>query len=178
MGINTNTPTCRNPWDLEKVPGGSSSGSAAAVSAGLCTFAIGTDTGGSVRMPASLCGITGFKPSYGIVSRRGVLDLSWTMDHVGPMARSAEDCLDVMKVISGFDLNDKYSQNIKSNFSKVEISDRSKINIGVPKNYFFEDIDPDIKNAILSAANKFDNLGYTVEAVSYTHLTLPTTPYV
>ncbi|MEC7919393.1 MAG: amidase, partial [Chloroflexota bacterium] len=70
LGINTNTPTCRNPWDLEKVPGGSSSGSAAAVSAGLCTFAIGTDTGGSVRMPASLCGITGFKPSYGIVSRR------------------------------------------------------------------------------------------------------------
>ena len=165
LGINTNTPTCRNPWDLEKVPGGSSSGSAAAVSAGLCTFAIGTDTGGSVRMPASLCGITGFKPSYGIVSRRGVLDLSWTMDHVGPMARSAEDCLDVMKVISGFDLNDKYSQNIKSNFSKVEISDRSKINIGVPKNYFFEDIDPDIKNAILSAANKFDDLGYTVEEI-------------
>ena len=116
-------------------------------------------------MPASLCGITGFKPSYGIVSRRGVLDLSWTMDHVGPMARSAEDCLDVMKVISGFDLNDKYSQNIKSNFSKVEISDRSKINIGVPKNYFFEDIDPDIKNAILSAANKFDDLGYTVEEI-------------
>ena len=94
LGINTNTPTCRNPWDLEKVPGGSSSGSAAAVSAGLCTFAIGTDTGGSVRMPASLCGITGFKPSYGIVSRRGVLDLSWSMDHVGPMARSAEDCLE------------------------------------------------------------------------------------
>ena len=165
LGINTNTPTCRNPWDLEKVPGGSSSGSAAAVSAGLCTFAIGTDTGGSVRMPASLCGITGFKPSYGIVSRRGVLDLSWSMDHVGPMARSAEDCLEAMKVISGFDIGDKYSQNIKSNFSKINIPNREDINIGVPKNYFFDDIDPDIKKAILSAANKFDNLGYKVEEI-------------
>lgn len=165
LGINTNTPTCRNPWDLEKVPGGSSSGSAAAVSAGLCTFAIGTDTGGSVRMPASLCGITGFKPSYGIVSRRGVLDLSWSMDHVGPMARSAEDCLEVMKVISGFDIGDKYSQNIKSNFSKMDIPNRENISIGVPKNYFFDDIDPDIKKAILSAANKFDNLGYKVEEI-------------
>ena len=165
LGINSNTPTCRNPWDLEKVPGGSSSGSAAAVSAGLCTFAIGTDTGGSVRMPASLCGITGFKPSYGIVSRRGVLDLSWSMDHVGPMARSAEDCLEVMRVISGFDLADKYSQNINSNFSKIDISNRSEISIGIPKNYFFDDIDADIKKTILSAANKFDNLGYKVEEI-------------
>ncbi|MBL07229.1 MAG: hypothetical protein CL773_05200 [Chloroflexi bacterium] len=165
LGINSNTPTCRNPWDLEKVPGGSSSGSAAAVSAGLCTFAIGTDTGGSVRMPASLCGITGFKPSYGIVSRRGVLDLSWSMDHVGPMARSAEDCLEVMRVISGFDLADKYSQNINSDFSKIDISNRSEISIGIPKNYFFDDIDADIKKTILSAANKFDNLGYKVEEI-------------
>ena len=81
---------------MAKVPGGSSSGSAVSVSSGLATFAIGTDTGGSVRMPASLCGITGFKPTYGAVSRVGVKDLSWTMDHVGPMARSAEDCLEVM----------------------------------------------------------------------------------
>ena len=165
LGINTNTPTCRNPWDLERVPGGSSSGSAVAVSAGLCTFAIGTDTGGSVRMPASLCGITGFKPSYGIVSRRGVLDLSWSMDHVGPMARSAEDCLEVMKVISGFDISDKYSQNIKSNFSKIDNHKREEISIAVPKNYFFDDIDPDIKKTILSAANKFDDLGYRVEEI-------------
>ena len=117
LGINTTTRTCRNPWDMKKVPGGSSSGSAVSVSSGLATFAIGTDTGGSIRMPAALCGITGFKPTYGTVSRVGVKDLSWTMDHVGPMARSANDCLEVMKVISGYDSRDKYSlDNHKENF--------------------------------------------------------------
>ena len=121
MGINTNTPTCRNPWDLEKVPGGSSSGSAAAVSAGLCTFAIGTDTGGSVRTPASLCGITGFKPSYGIVSRRGVLDLLVNGSR-RTYGKTVEDCLEAMKVISGFDIGDKYSQNIS--FFKNKIPNR------------------------------------------------------
>jgi len=165
LGINSSTPTCRNPWDKDRVPGGSSSGSAAAVSAGLCTIAIGTDTGGSVRMPASLCGITGFKPSYGVVSRRGVLDLSWSMDHVGPMTRSAEDCLEVMKIISGFDVNDKYSFNTKSNFFEKKKVVRENIKIAIPRNYFFDDIDNEIKESILDAAIKFDELGYQVEEI-------------
>lgn len=163
LGINSNTSTCRNPWDTNRVPGGSSSGSAVAVSAGMCNVAIGTDTGGSVRMPASLCGITGFKPSYGVVSRRGVLDLSWSMDHVGPMAKSAEDCLEVMKSISGFDINDKYSYKSDDNFLKKNMLNRNKIRIGVPKNYFFDDIDLEIKNTILKCADTFSNLGYQVE---------------
>ena len=165
LGINSNTPTCRNPWNIESVPGGSSSGSAVAVSAGMCTVAIGTDTGGSIRMPASLCGITGFKPSYGVVSRRGVLDLSWSMDHVGPMARSAEDCLEVMKIISGFDINDKYSYKISNNFFEEQKFKRENIRIAVPTNYFFEDIDLEIKNSIIAAADKFSNLGYQVDEI-------------
>jgi len=165
LGINSNTPTCRNPWNIESVPGGSSSGSAVAVSAGMCTVAIGTDTGGSIRMPASLCGITGFKPSYGVVSRRGVLDLSWSMDHVGPMARSAEDCLEVMKIISGFDINDKYSYKISNNFFDEQKFKRENIRIAVPTNYFFEDIDLEIKNSIIAAADKFSNLGYQVDEI-------------
>ena len=165
LGINSNTPTCRNPWNIESVPGGSSSGSAVAVSAGMCTVAIGTDTGGSIRMPASLCGITGFKPSYGVVSRRGVLDLSWSMDHVGPMARSAEDCLEVMKIISGFDINDKYSYKISNNFFDEQKFKRENIRIAVPTNYFFEDIDLEIKNCIIAAADKFSNLGYQVDEI-------------
>ena len=165
LGINSNTPTCRNPWNIESVPGGSSSGSAVAVSAGMCTVAIGTDTGGSIRMPASLCGITGFKPSYGVVSRRGVLDLSWSMDHVGPMARSAEDCLEVMKIISGFDINDKYSYKISNNFFEEQKFKRENIRIAVPTNYFFEDIDLEIKNCIIAAADKFSNLGYQVDEI-------------
>tara|TARA_B100001142_G_scaffold328737_1_gene389700 strand:- start:860 stop:2254 length:1395 start_codon:yes stop_codon:yes gene_type:complete len=166
LGINTSTNTCRNPWDIKRVPGGSSSGSAVAVSAGLTTFAIGTDTGGSVRMPASLCGITGFKPTYGMVSRRGVLDLSWTMDHVGPMARSAKDCLDVMSIISGYDSKDKYSINLDNNKFFVDKSfERKKIKIGLPKSYFFDDIDEEIKSSVLDAVKKLSNLGYQIEEI-------------
>ena len=166
LGINTSTNTCRNPWDIKRVPGGSSSGSAVAVSAGLTTFAIGTDTGGSVRMPASLCGITGFKPTYGVVSRRGVLDLSWSMDHVGPMARSAKDCLDIMSVISGYDPKDKYSISLgNEKFYIDESFDRKKIKIGLPKNYFFDDIDEEIKSSVLNAVKKLSNLGYQVEEI-------------
>tara|TARA_B100000579_G_C22846154_1_gene864479 strand:+ start:197 stop:1582 length:1386 start_codon:yes stop_codon:yes gene_type:complete len=165
LGINSNTPTCRNPWNLEAVPGGSSSGSAVAVSSGMCTIAIGTDTGGSVRMPAALCGISGFKPSYGVVSRRGVMDLSWSMDHVGPMARSAEDCLEVMKVISGFDINDKYSYKIPNGFFDEQEFIRENLKIAVPKNYFFDDVDLEIKESIISAADKFSNLGYQIDEI-------------
>mgnify|MGYP006078840521 CR=1 FL=1 len=166
LGINTSTETCRNPWDIKKVPGGSSSGSAVSVSAGLTTFAIGTDTGGSVRMPASLCGITGFKPTYGVVSRRGVLDLSWSMDHVGPMARSAEDCLNIMSVISGYDPKDKYSINLgKNSFFIDKTFDRRKIKLGLPKNYFFDDVNDEIKSNVMNSVNKLSDLGYQIQEI-------------
>ena len=166
LGINSNTNTCRNPWDTERVPGGSSSGSAVAVSAGLATFAIGTDTGGSIRMPASLCGITGFKPSYGIVSRRGVLDLSWSMDHVGPMARSAKDCLNIMKVIGGYDPRDKYSIKIEDNhFNEEAITNRNEIRLGLPKNYFFEEVNEEIKINVMKSVDQLSNMGYQIEEI-------------
>src|SRR5207302_2875720 len=105
-GVTTSNPhhgVCRNPWDPERIPGGSSGGSGAAVAARLCYGALGSDTGGSIRIPASLCGITGLKPTYGRASRAGVLPLSWSMDHVGPMTRSARACALMLGAIAGYD---------------------------------------------------------------------------
>ena len=102
-GVNPHYGPARNPWDTERITGGSSSGSAAAVAGGECPAALGTDTGGSIRIPASLCGIVGLKPTYGRVSKRGVLPLSWSLDHVGPMTRSVEDAAIVLQVIAGHD---------------------------------------------------------------------------
>src|SRR5437660_717159 len=102
-------PAARNPWDLERMPGGSSSGSGAALAAGMAFGALGTDTGGSIRGPASLCGIAGLKPTYGRCSRAGVLTLSWTLDHTGPMARTVEDCAYLLQALAGYDAADPAS---------------------------------------------------------------------
>src|SRR5262249_22449209 len=105
-GVTTNNPhygATRNPWDLERVPGGSSGGSGAAVSASLCAAAIGTDTGGSIRIPAGACGVVGVKPTYGRVSRHGVVPLSWSLDHVGPLTKTVEDAALVLAVVAGHD---------------------------------------------------------------------------
>ncbi|GAB4543849.1 MAG: amidase [Anaerolineales bacterium] len=114
LGVTTNNPhygACHNPWDVSRTPGGSSGGSAAAVAAGMAAAALGTDTGGSIRIPASLCGVVGFKPTYGRVSLRGVLPLSWNLDHAGPLARSVEDAALLLNLISGYDEEDPASQN-------------------------------------------------------------------
>jgi len=108
-GVNPHFPPCRNPWDRERVPGGSSSGSAVALAAGLVPLAIGTDTGGSIRIPASACGVVGLKPTFGAVGRSGVVPLSWSLDHVGPMARSVEDAAILMTAIAGHDRDDAWS---------------------------------------------------------------------
>src|SRR5699024_3871978 len=100
------TPTTRNPWNLDRIPGGSSGGSGAAVAARMCQAAIGTDTGGSVRIPASACGTVGLKPTYGRVSRRGVTSLSWSLDHIGPLAGTVADTALMMDVIAGYDRSD------------------------------------------------------------------------
>src|SRR5690606_6918707 len=105
-------PAARNPWNPDHIPAGSSSGSGAAVAAGLCAGAMGSDTGGSIRAPAGVCGIAGFKPSYGRVSRRGVYPLSWTLDHAGPMARTVEDCALMMQALSGHDPQDPASVDV------------------------------------------------------------------
>ncbi len=105
-------PAVRNPWNTAHIPGGSSSGSGAALAAGLCYGALGSDTGGSIRTPSSHCGIVGIKPTYGRVSRYGVVPLSWSLDHAGPMARSVEDCAILLQAIAGYDAKDPASANV------------------------------------------------------------------
>ncbi len=111
-GINPHYGAVRNPWDPSRITGGSSSGSAAAVAAGMCLAAIGTDTGGSIRIPAALCGVVGLKPTYGRVSTRGVIPLSWNLDHVGPLTRNVRDAASMLTVLAGFDPHDPGSVNI------------------------------------------------------------------
>ena len=110
-------PAVRNPWNTAHIPGGSSSGSGAALAAGLCFGALGSDTGGSIRTPSSHCGIVGIKPTYGRVSRYGVIPLSWSLDHAGPMARSVEDCAIMLQVMAGYDAKDTLRRMCRGEFS-------------------------------------------------------------
>jgi aspartyl-tRNA(Asn)/glutamyl-tRNA(Gln) amidotransferase subunit A len=137
-----------NPWDLQRITGGSSGGSAAAVAAGLCYAALGSDTGGSVREPAALCGIVGLKPTYGRVSNRGVMPLAWSMDHVGPMARTVTDSAIVLQAIAGYDPGDVVSQNRPVGSYVEGAAARVPLRVGLPREFFFADLDPDIQMAI------------------------------
>ncbi|CAI8009023.1 Amidase [Geodia barretti] len=153
-GLNPYTGHPHNPWDLERCTGGSSSGSGAAIAAGCLVGAIGTDTGGSIRMPASMCGITGLKPTYGRVSRAGVLDLSWSCDHVGPMARRVSDCAYMMNALAGYDPRDPASADEPVVDYTLGL-DRGPedLRIGVPSDYFFaENVDPEIDSAVRAAS--------------------------
>jgi len=139
-GINSHTGDVKNPWDTARITGGSSSGSAAAVASGMVPLALGTDTGGSVRLPASLCGIAGLKPTYGRVSRAGILDLSWSMDHVGPMTRSTEDCALLLNTLAGHDPRDPASsEKTVSDFTSNLNAGLNGLKIGVPSDYFFDE---------------------------------------
>ena len=159
----------KNPWDLEKVPGGSSGGSAAAVAARLSPVATGSDTGGSIRQPASFCGLTGLKPTYGSVSRYGMIAYASSLDQGGPIATSAEDCAIIFDEMKGFDQNDSTSnheiifEKTKLNFKKENVR---KINIGVPKEYFLEDLDQEVTNTIHQAIEKFKDIGFNIREVS------------
>jgi aspartyl-tRNA(Asn)/glutamyl-tRNA(Gln) amidotransferase subunit A len=138
-----------NPWDLERIAGGSSGGSAAAVAAGLCYAALGSDTGGSVREPAALCGIVGLKPTYGRVSNRGVIPLSWSLDHIGPMTRTVLDSAILLQAIAGYDPDDIASENrpVAQYFhSKAVVSGQPRI--GVPREFFYAGLDPDVQEAL------------------------------
>lgn len=137
-----------NPWNLEHIAGGSSGGSAAAVAAGLCYAAIGTDTAGSVREPASPCGVVGLKPTYGRVSTRGVIPLSWSLDHVGPIAQTVADTAILLEVIAGFDVSDPYSSDAPASKYTDALSMQTRnLRIGVPRSYFFDDLDPEVSAA-------------------------------
>jgi aspartyl-tRNA(Asn)/glutamyl-tRNA(Gln) amidotransferase subunit A len=159
--------TTKNPYDLTKVPGGSSGGSAAAVAADECIFAIGSDTGGSIRQPASFCSIVGMKPTYGIVSRFGVIALASSLDQAGPLTKDIEDCALVMNVISGHARRDGTSLPIKyPDYRTALVNDIKGLRIGLPKEYFAAGIAPDVKKAVLEAAETYRKLGATVEECS------------
>ena len=157
----------RNPWDVERLTGGSSGGGAAGVAAGLCMAALGTDTGGSVRIPASLCGVAAIKPTYGRVSRHGVFPLSWTLDTPGPIARSVRDVAIVLGVIAGHDPSDETSANRPSeDFERLLGQDVRGLRIGIPRQYFFDHVDSEVESAVRDAARSLADLGASVEEVS------------
>ena len=165
-----------NPWNLDHVTGGSSSGSGAAIAAGLAMGSLGSDTGGSIRGPAALCGIVGLKPTYGRVSRNGVLPLSWSLDHVGPMTWTVEDAALMLQVIAGHDPKDPTSSHEPvPDYSAALQTDLKGVRVGVPRHYFFaEDVglDEDTANAVAQGIQTLKELGATVQDVEIPSLTL------
>src|SRR5215469_15185437 len=149
----------RNPWNAGYIAGGSSGGSASAVAAGLCYGALGSDTAGSVRLPASHCGVAGLKPTYGLVSIRGVIPLSWSLDHVGPMARTVADTAALLQVIAGYDSQDITSEEMKiPDYSQGLRANVSSLRIGAPREFFFADLDPEIEAAMKQALSVLGKL--------------------
>ena len=142
----------RNPWSRDRVAGGSSGGSAAAIAADMCYGTLGTDTGGSIRIPASLCGIVGFKPTYGRVSNRGVIPMAWTLDHVGPMCKTVEDAALMLAAIAGYDPLDPVSLDAPvADYSRAIGTQTSKLRIGVARTPFFDSLDPEVAKAVEAA---------------------------
>ncbi len=157
-----------NPWDPECVSGGSSGGSGSAVASGECAFAIGSDTGGSVRIPSCLCGIVGLKPTYGRRSRRGLSTLSWSLDHAGPMTRSVEDCALVLAAASGYDPDDPSSADVAvPDFTKSLGKGLQGLRVGVPKEYFQVPVDPQVRRLVEEAIRKLGELGASVRELSW-----------
>lgn len=150
----------RNPWDLERSPGGSSGGSAAALAAGLCAVSLGTDTGGSIRIPAGACGVAGLKPTLGRVSRRGVSPLAWSFDTVGPMARTVEDLALLLNVIAGPDAQDEWcAVRPVEDFTRDLERGAGGITLGVPRDWFFEGVEPGIEACVRSAIAVLEHEG-------------------
>ncbi len=170
-GENSSFSGTLNPWDFSKVPGGSSSGSAAAIAADLCVFALGTDTGGSIRQPASLCGVVGLKPSYGRVSRYGSIAMASSLDQIGSITKSVEDARTVLEWISGGDEKDSNTQDKPFKVSK-KLTDLKGIKVGVPKEYFAKGLDKGVEKVIKEAISKLEQLGVKIVKIS-----LPYTEY-
>ena len=158
----------KNPWDLERVPGGSSGGSAAAVAAGIAPWALGSDTGGSIRQPASLCGVVGLKPTYGLVSRYGLVAFASSLDQIGPITKDVIDAAMLLNVIAGHDEKDSTSMDIEAkDYTKALVEDVKGMRIGLPKEYLGEGINEEVKNAILAVAKKYEEMGAIVEDCSF-----------
>jgi aspartyl-tRNA(Asn)/glutamyl-tRNA(Gln) amidotransferase subunit A len=166
----------KNPWDYTRVPGGSSGGSAAAVAARLCAAATGTDTGGSIRQPASLCGFTGLKPTYGVVSRYGMIAFASSLDQAGPMAKSAEDCALMMNVMAGFDERDSTSLNReKEDYTRDLNKPLHGLRVGLPKEFFADGLDANVGKVVEAAIAEYKKLGAEIVEISLpnTGLSIP-----
>ena len=167
MGSTTETSAygeTKNPWNLEHVPGGSSGGSCAAVAAEECFYALGSDTGGSIRQPSSFCGVTGIKPTYGTVSRYGLIAYGSSLDQIGPVAKDVRDCATILEVIASHD--EKDSTSVKRDdldFTSALVDDVKGMKIGIPKDYFGEGLDSEVKDAVLNAAKVLEQKGAIVE---------------
>ncbi len=160
----------KNPFDSERIPGGSSGGSAAAVASDMTTLALGSDTGGSIRQPASLCGVVGLKPTYGRVSRYGLVAFASSLDQIGPITRDVKDCALLSSVICGYDLKDSTSlQEGKLDFTESLESEVKYIKIGIAQEYFAEGLDGEVKEAVMHGVKLLENLGMIVEEVSLPH---------
>jgi aspartyl-tRNA(Asn)/glutamyl-tRNA(Gln) amidotransferase subunit A len=165
MGATSENPhygVVKNPWDTSKIAGGSSGGSAVAVAAGMCFGAIGTDTAGSIRLPAALCGCVGIKPTYGTVSKFGTLPFSWSLDHIGPMARNVKDTAIILRTIAGYDNRDDASARKALDINLNHLSEINSLKgwkIGICREYFFEDMHAEIADLMNQAFHKLTNLG-------------------
>ena len=159
-----------NPWNLDCVPGGSSGGSAAAVAAGTAIWALGSDTGGSIRQPASFCGVVGMKPTYGRVSRYGLVAYASSLDQIGPLTRDVTDCANILTIIAGHDEMDSTSSAAEvPDYTKALVEDVKGLKIGLPKEYFVEGMDPEVEQAVRTAIKKYEELGAEVVEISLPH---------
>jgi aspartyl-tRNA(Asn)/glutamyl-tRNA(Gln) amidotransferase subunit A len=179
-GVTTENPhysPTRNPWDTNRIPGGSSGGSAAALAAGMCFASVGTDTGGSIRIPASLCGVVGLKPSYGRVSVHGTVALSPTLDHVGPLARTVADAAIVLRTIAGRDPADASTLalpplHLPENLKKLP----KRIRLGLPRDYFFDRLDDEVRHATTQAVKHLEQRGAEIVEVALPSLAASVEP--
>jgi len=161
------TPPTRNPWGLERIPGGSSGGSAAAIAAGSALTTLGSDTGGSIRIPASYCGVVGLKPTYGLVSRAGVFPESWSLDHVGPITRYVEDCAVMLQFIVGYDEKDPATRRRKIPDYVAQIQKSvDGLRAGIPRNHFFEHVDHKVLSAVRQAIKVLERLGMSIHELT------------
>ena len=167
MGSTTETSAygeTKNPWNTAHVPGGSSGGSCAAVAAEECSFALGSDTGGSIRQPSSFCGVTGIKPTYGTVSRYGLIAYGSSLDQIGPVAKDVTDCATILEAITSYDKKDSTSvEREDTDFTSALVDDVKGMRIGIPKDYFGEGLNPEVKEAVLAAAKVLEEKGAIVE---------------
>ncbi|MEU9797160.1 amidase [Streptomyces sparsogenes] len=167
------TPQTHNAWNRDRVAGGSSGGSAVAVAAGTATFALGTDTGGSIRVPSALNGVVGLKPTYGLVPRHGVTSLSWSLDHVGPITRTVEDAALVLAVLAAHDPRDPASLATSGDYRPGAGTDLTGLRVGVPRNYYFDQVDPEVEAAVRRAIGTLESLGARLVEVE-----IPMTRYI